>query len=127
MEKLKSFEKALDSLKEVINLEYSDIVRDSVIKRFEYTFDLAWKSIKQFLLEIHGIRCNSPKQCIRKFFQLEYLNEKETETALKMVDSRNSVVHIYLESLANEIYNKITKDYYMLLETILNLLKNTQE
>ena len=107
-------------------MEYSDIVRDSVIKRFEYTFDLAWKSIKNFLYDIHGIVCNSPKQCFRKFYQLEYFNEEETELAIKMVDSRNSVVHIYLETLAEEIYSDIKKKYFSLLEKILKILKNQE-
>lgn len=123
MEKVKQFEKALKSLKEAMDFEYSDIVRDSVIKRFEYTFDLAWKSIKNFLFDIHGIVCNSPKQCIRKLYGLEYLNEDETELFIKMVDDRNSVVHTYLESLADEIYKKIFNEYYDLLIKILKIVK----
>jgi nucleotidyltransferase substrate binding protein (TIGR01987 family) len=128
LEKLDQFEKALKSLKEAAEMEFTEIVRDSAIKRFEYTFDLAWKSIKIFLKDIHGIVCNSPKQCFRKFFQLEYFNEEKTEQAIKMTDSRNSVVHIYLETLAMETYLKIKNDYLELLEEIHKILKNqTQE
>lgn len=123
MEKVNQFEKALKSLKEAMDIEYSDIVRDSVIKRFEYTFDLAWKSIKNFLFDIHGIVCNSPKQCIRKLYGLEYLNEDDTELFIKMVDDRNSIVHTYLESLADEIYKKIFNEYYYLLKKIFKIVK----
>ena len=126
MEKINQFEKALNSLEEALSLNYSEIVRDSVIKRFEYTFDLAWKSIKQFLYDIHGIPCNSPKQCIRKFYQLEYLTDKETEKAIEMIDDRNSIVHTYLEKLAEEIYEKIKNEYFKLLVRILKILNNKE-
>ena len=47
--KLKEFKKALASLIGALGEKKSDLVRDSVIKRFEYTFELAWKSAKMFL------------------------------------------------------------------------------
>ena len=47
-----SFEKALNSLKEVIEVYNSDktnlIIRDSMIQRFEYTYSIALKMIKRF-------------------------------------------------------------------------------
>ena len=54
------------------------------------------------------------------------LNEEEIELAIKMVDSRNSVVHIYLETFAEEIYVNIKEKYYNLLEKILKILKNQE-
>ena len=42
---------ALSRLKEALNLPKSDIVRDSAIQRFEFTMDLAWKTVKTFLEE----------------------------------------------------------------------------
>ncbi len=51
-----SFEKALNSLKEVIEVYNSDktnlIVRDSMIHRFEYTYSIALKMIKRFFLKV---------------------------------------------------------------------------
>ncbi len=128
MEKIKQFENALKSLEDVLEMEYSDVIRDSVIKRFEYCFDLAWKNIKIFLYDYHGVVCNSPKMCFRKFFQLGYFSETETEDSIKMTDSRNSIVHIYLEKLANKTYADIKNNYCNLLKKIFKTVKNqTQE
>jgi hypothetical protein len=45
---LNDFKNAISRLEEVLKLEKTDIVRDSAIKRFELSFDLAWKAIKSY-------------------------------------------------------------------------------
>jgi hypothetical protein len=40
------YQKAVKRLDEILKEEKSDIVRDSAIKRFEFTFDLSWKLLK---------------------------------------------------------------------------------
>lgn len=42
------FQKALASLKQALAERENDIIRDSVIKRFEYTFELCWKNAKVY-------------------------------------------------------------------------------
>ncbi|MDI6765807.1 MAG: nucleotidyltransferase substrate binding protein [Bacteroidota bacterium] len=42
--------------------------RDSAIKRFEFTVELAWKSLQMVLRE-EGIPCRSPKECLRKAYE----------------------------------------------------------
>ncbi|MBN8509863.1 MAG: nucleotidyltransferase substrate binding protein [Burkholderiales bacterium] len=44
------FEQALARLGEVLPLDEGDIVRDALIKRFEFTFEMAWKALYRFLL-----------------------------------------------------------------------------
>ena len=55
---------ALDRFSEVmeISIEENDIALDAAIQRFEFSFELFWKTLKVFLLEVGGIRINSPKQ-----------------------------------------------------------------
>ncbi|HQO39906.1 MAG TPA: nucleotidyltransferase substrate binding protein [Spirochaetota bacterium] len=52
MERLKiildSFENALKSLEDISNEPFTIIVRDATIQRFEYTFEVMWKSVKIF-------------------------------------------------------------------------------
>lgn len=43
------FEKALGRLLEVLQVDENDIVRDSVIQRFEFTFEMAWKTMFRYL------------------------------------------------------------------------------
>jgi nucleotidyltransferase substrate binding protein (TIGR01987 family) len=116
--KLQDFENALQRLQEALNKtkeeaqkeEYS-FFRDSTIQRFEFTLEIAWKSIKQFLLEYDGIECRSPKSCMREFFTTGYLDESQISLLLQMVDDRNLATHTYHESLADEIFSHI--DIYL--------------
>ena len=45
------WEETLSSLREVLDLEVSTIARDAAIKRFEYNFELAWKTVKHFAIK----------------------------------------------------------------------------
>jgi nucleotidyltransferase substrate binding protein (TIGR01987 family) len=109
---MEDFQKALLKINEIIQLEPNKIIWDAVIHRFEFTFELAWKSLKSFLKEYHEIICNSPKSCLREAFRLELLNERETEDFLLMVEDRNSTTHIYSENISNKIFENIKAKYY---------------
>ncbi len=126
--KLKDFDNALSRLEESINKtnaykeqeEYT-FFRDSTIQRFEFTLEIAWKSIKQFLLEHEGLECRSPKACMRDFFSVGYLNEEEIALLLQMIDDRNLATHTYHEALADDIFSHI-ESYRVLLKRIYGLM-----
>ena len=90
-----SFEKGLLKLEEILSHGEDDIIRDATIQRFEFTFELAWKALRTFLEEVHGIVCNSPKGCFREGLSLGLFDSETTESLLKMVDDRNSTTHTY--------------------------------
>ena len=128
--KLKDFDNALSRLEESINKtnaykaqeEYT-FFRDSTIQRFEFTLEIAWKSIKQFLLEHDGLECRSPKACMREFFSVGYLNEEEISLLLQMIDDRNLATHTYHEALADDIFLHIVS-YKVLLKRIYGIMRN---
>jgi len=121
--KLKDFQKALKTLDEALKKKKNDIVRDSVIKRFEYAFELCWKTAKLYLRESHGLDTASPKDCFRKLRNSEIISDKETEVLLQMTNDRNQAIHTYNEKYANELYKKISKKYYNLIKKVYNQLK----
>ena len=126
MEKLKrraeEVEKALGTLKEISQEPYSVIVRDAAIQRFEYTFEAFWKFLRDYLREIEGIRCNSPKSCFRDALSTGLITEKQIITCLEMTDDRNLTAHTYIENLAEIMYKKI-ESHCKLMEDIFNLVK----
>ena len=128
MEKLKrrteELEKALKTLKEISQEPYSVVVRDAAIQRFEYTFEAFWKFLRDYLREIEGIRCNSPKSCFREALSAGLVNQEQTMTCLEMTDDRNLTSHTYIEELAVQIYRKI-ESYCKLMEDIFNLVKES--
>lgn len=46
---LTTLEKAIESLESIVQKPIDDIVRDATIQRFEYTYELAWKTLKRYL------------------------------------------------------------------------------
>jgi len=93
-------EKILLKLEEVLSSEKSEINRDSAVKRFEIAFDIAWKTLKTYLEGRYGIICKSPKGCIREAFTQGLIDYDDYW--LKIVDLRNSTVHIYSEYMVDE-------------------------
>ena len=121
MEKLKlrseTAIKALKTLEEIVEEPYSAIVRDASIKRFEYSFDIFWKLIKDYLRVQEGIECASPKSCFREAFKVGILSEEETVKVLEMTDDRNLSTHTYDEEAIEEIYQQV-RDYWKLMDDI---------
>ncbi|MFH1541378.1 MAG: HI0074 family nucleotidyltransferase substrate-binding subunit [Elusimicrobiota bacterium] len=116
--KLKKFQKTLITLKEALDERKNDLIRDSVIKRFEYTFELCWKTIKVFLNEKFGIDIFSPKECFRELRKNKLISDEQTELLLRMTDDRNKIIHTYDEDFSDELYKKIKGDYYNLFKKI---------
>lgn len=121
--KIEEFKKALESLNEAIKEEKSDLIRDSIIKRFEYTFELCWKCGKIALRSKYGIEIFSPKECFRQLRKNNLISDGESELALQMTDDRNEIIHTYNENFSIKIYEKILKKYFRLLEDIYKILK----
>lgn len=90
--KLNEFKKSVDSLKEVLGKEKNDIIRDSVIKRFEYCFELCWKTSKVFLSDQFGVSVFSPKECFRELRKNGLVFDEQAELLLKMSNDRNEII-----------------------------------
>ena len=115
------FNKAMLTLKSIVeDEEFSMIVRDATIQRFEYTFEAFWKLIKIYLKENEGLICNSPKTCFRELFSIGIITKENTELLLEMTDDRNLTSHTYLEKIAQDIYSKIVDKYCCLIEDVAN-------
>ena len=120
--KLAQFKKALISLEEALQQKKTTILRDSVIQRFEYTFELAWKSSKTLLLEQFGVEVFAPKECFRALRTQDIMKDEEAELLLKMTDDRNEVIHTYNEKLAESLYGVIQAHYARILRTLFERL-----
>lgn len=122
--KLEDFKKALKTLEDVLTEEYSQIIRDAVIKRFEYCFELCWKTSKVFLSDHLGTDVFAPKQCFRELRKNQLMSDEDTELLIKMNDERNEVIHTYREEFAEELHERIKKYYYDLMKRVYNAISD---
>ena len=121
--KINNFKNALSRLNEGIS-KYNgsdDLLRDGVIQRFEFTFELAWKTLKAVFEDEGLIGLNSPKTVLREAFAAELI--KEDELWLAMLKDRNSAAHIYNEHLAIEICHNIQEKYVLALVNLLEKIE----
>lgn len=106
-EKLADLEQALSVWKEALDAPFSDLNRDASIQRFEFSFELLWKTAKIYLQKAEGIECNSPKSCFREMRAVFDFSEDEIEKCMSMTEDRNLSVHTYSEKMANELYERL--------------------
>jgi nucleotidyltransferase substrate binding protein (TIGR01987 family) len=114
-QKILQLEKALASMKEALT-PANNLERDGAIQRFEYCYELCWKTMKA-VLEYRGISgLNSP----RSVFQQAFLNGLIlTETAwLDMIDQRNLTVHTYTEAMAEKVAAHLADHYALMLDAL---------
>ena len=106
--KIANLNKAFSKLEESRSFEYDFQINVEVSsKRFEYTFESLWKTIKLFLLEEKGLECYSPMDCIKAAYQVALIPAEYEQDFIAMVRKRNEIVHIYNEAVAVEIYRLI--------------------
>ena len=115
---LHQFERAVGKFSNVLEQEKNEYIRDSAIQRFEFTFELAWKTLKAFLEE-QGITVYSPRDSFKGAFQTGLIDEDPTW--LETIELRNLTTHTYNESTAEEIYDALPRIlvlYKKLLESL---------
>jgi len=113
------FASALKKLEEVSLVSYSEIVRDSSAKRFEFCMELAWKTMKIYIRENFGIEVKSPKAIIKEAYRQGMIEYEETW--LLMIDWRNDLAHGYEEEYAEKVYKELPNIIKLLNELLKRL------
>ena len=117
-QRFSNFNKALKKLSEAIGYVKNkpkekvldEILKEGIIQRFEYTHELAWNVMKDFLLEIGDVTLYGSKDATREAFKTELI--KDGDVWMEMIKSRNKTSHTYNEEIAQEIYLKILNEYH---------------
>ena len=106
---------AAGRLTEAVAQPQTQIVRDAAIQRFEFTFEVIWKTLKLFL-ERQGHECGGPRSTLKKAFTEGLISSPdEADLWLALLEDRNLTSHAYDEGLAARIYQHIVKDYARIL------------
>ncbi len=95
--------------------QLSQLEKEGIIQRFEYTFELAWKVLKD-KMEYDGVLVDkiSPKGVVRQAYNSKYI--QDAEIWLKMIGDRNLMSHTYDFSKFEVVIQSIEDDYLPLLD-----------
>ena len=124
-QRLSSFRKALAQLKKFIDKgDLNELEEQGLIQAFEYTYELGWNVLKDFLLyqghtEIYGSR-----DAIRHAFQLGLI--ADGEGWMDMYESRTKTSHTYNKETAREIATAVTSSYYSLFVSLDEKMKGLE-
>ena len=116
-QRFQNFEKAFLRLKEAIDKEdLSELEKNGLIQRFEFTIELAWKVLKDFLEEKGFSFKSSPKEVLRQAQQTGYI--AYTQRLIDGVTLRNELSHDYSMEKFESAVIEISKDIFPALEQL---------
>ncbi len=98
---LSQFEKALTRLHEAVEADETPMVRDALIQRFEFTYELAWKSMFYWLRDQGEQVKEMVRPVLQAAFRCELIGDADVWEKIK--DSRNETSHTYNEAKAIEV------------------------
>lgn len=125
-QRFSNYQKALQQLKEVVELDRPNKFEEQgLVKAFEFTYELAWNTLKDFL-EYQGVgEIIGSRDAFRKAFAEDLVSDGRVW--MRMIESRNRTSHTYNEQTAREIVDSVRSEFYPAfceLEQVLRLRLN---
>ena len=115
-QRFSNFKKAFEQLTKFIEKgDLNEFEKQGIIQCFEYTYELAWNTLKDFL-ENQGYSIIGPRAAITKAFEVGLI--KDGHLWMKMLTNRNLTSHTYNEELTDEIVGFIYNSAYKLFSEI---------
>ena len=112
-----NFQEALAELSEAVaQKKLNKLERQGLIKAFEYTFELAWKTLQDYIQSIGIKDVVGPRPVLTESFKLGLISDGEKW--FELLEDRNSTSHIYNKNVADEIASDIIKNHFPLLKQL---------
>ncbi|MDR0321191.1 MAG: nucleotidyltransferase substrate binding protein [Treponema sp.] len=127
-QRFQNYKKALTVLKNAVELagkrDLTDLEKQGVIQAFEFTFELSWNVMKDYLDE-QGINdIIGSKNAIRHSFNEGII--EDGDVWMDMLRHRNLASHIYDEETAEDIYSAIKNTYYRLFSKLADKMETLE-
>ena len=121
-QRLQNFSRAFKLLREIVEAHddltaLEAIVKEGTIQRFEYTFELAWKTLKD-KMEADGLELEriSPRYVFKTAYQSKYIDD--IDGWLKMAGDRNLMSHTYNFDTFDQVLITLKNEYFQLLSDL---------
>ena len=102
-------------------LSLGTLLRDAVLLRFVFVYDLAWHTMQRWLY-LEGISLERPRAVLQQAYRSQWIEDEGLW--LRMVNDRNLVAHTYREATALEVYQRVKDDYAPHLRQTYEMLKS---
>jgi nucleotidyltransferase substrate binding protein (TIGR01987 family) len=110
-QRFSSYQRALAQLTKFIEKKpLNELEEQGLIQAFEYTHELAWKLLKEFLADQGNRDIYGSKDATRAAFNLGLIDEGEIW--MEMIQDRNRTSHTYNQEVAKEIAAHITERFF---------------
>jgi len=127
-QRFQNYKKALATLKSAVELaserELSDLEKQGMIQGFEFTFELAWNVMKDYLEEQGITGIIGSKNAIRYAFNKELI--QDGDVWMDMVEDRNLASHVYDEKTAEDLFTAIRNIYYCQFNKLAEKMNNME-
>lgn len=119
LQRFVNFNKAFTQLERFVSKEnLNEMEEQGLIKAFEYTYELSWKTLQDLLKEKGYSDIIGPRPVIEQSFQDGLITDGKGW--MQMHKSRNLTSHTYDEETADEIIDQIREHYFNLLKELKN-------
>ena len=116
-----NFEKAFLFLERATKQKsFNELEAAGLVQSFEFTFELTWKTLKDYLTD-QAFIVQSPRETIKQAFQSNYL--KDGHIWMEMLEQRNLLTHTYNEEQAKAATKLICESYFPILRQAYLFLK----
>jgi nucleotidyltransferase substrate binding protein (TIGR01987 family) len=98
---LTPLKRALATLEEALAAPDSSFVRDSIVKRFEYTYEMSWKMMQRYLKRREDDIPPTRRELFRDAARLGLIDDPRVWFTFH--ENRNKTAHAYNEAAAREV------------------------
>ena len=128
-QRFSNYNKALLKLSEAVLLnqerELSELEKQGLIQAFEYTHELAWKVMQDYLIYQGYTEIRGSRDATREAFRIELVTDGDNW--MEMIKNRNLTSHTYNEETSEEIYKNIIEDFHPLFIEFQKVMRDIKE
>ena len=128
IQRFSNLKKALTNLDEAVKLseerELTKLEKQGLIQSFEYTYELAWNTIRDFYRSKGEVDIQGSRDAFRLAFERGLI--EDGQVFMNMIKSRQLSSHTYNEETADDIYQDIVNHYFCAFQELVERLQQEQ-
>jgi len=126
VQRFDNYQRALAQLTKFIDKgELNELEEQGLIQAFEYTHELAWNVLRDYLREQGNPNIHGSRDATREAFKLELI--RDGDSWMDMIRDRNQTSHTYNQETAQAIANNITGRFFTLFVMLQEKMRSLQD